>query len=48
MFGGDMSIPGTDNPPGIYSLRLKGLNADANEMQRMIPLLNNLKMLINI
>jgi glucose-1-phosphatase len=28
----DMSLLGTDNPPGIYSLRIKGLEADENGM----------------
>ena len=28
----EMSLLGDDNPPGIYSLRLKGLNADENGM----------------
>ena len=30
----DMSIPGTENPPGIYSLRLKGISADENGMYK--------------
>lgn len=30
----DMSIPGTDNPPGIYSLRLRGLDAEANGLYK--------------
>ena len=30
----EMSFLGDDNPPGIYSLRLKGLNADENGMYK--------------
>ena len=37
-----MSLLGIDNPPAIYSLRLKGLNADTNGLYKASDIMGRL------